>query len=459
MASGPQTIIRKLSHKLEQRWLPKWYEAFYDADNGGFYERVGENFKPVYTGRRRLLTNCRLLAMFSNHVARRKDKHQKQDQYVKADLEGIYHYITETFAAPGRDGGYYFSVGEAKSGALSGKIEDREEKYDLYAHAFVIFAFSHYYQATGDEDAKKRARRTLRFIADHFAIVGVPGLVEALDAELKPLDEVRRHESHMHFLEACLFAYDVWQDKAYLDMAERLVMLFTDYFYDAHHNTLSEYFTGNLDKPYKEDGQIICEPGHYYEWIWLLKKYETTCIYLLEAADGGSESQKSKEYQRNKRIDEICLALLDWANANGWDKTYGGIYDELTPNGEFIKETKRLWPFSEAIKANALMLDCGVDKDDVKALYREMVDVFNKNYMQERGFWTEWLTRDLRAATDYMPGTTPYHVYFGIMEALDVLQARGRSKSLRAGAALKAYGIRQTLSISVRNIRKRLKRK
>ena len=102
------------------------------------------------------------------------------------------------------------------------------------------------------------------------------------------------------------------------------------------------------------------------------------------------------------------------------------------------------------------MLDSGVDKDGIKDYIAHMVSVFNEHYMDERGFWTEWLSRDLQPQTDYMPGTTPYHVYFGITEAQEALQLRGETKSMRLGVLSGVYDVRRSLSETVRRLRKLL---
>ena len=101
-----------------------------------------------------------------------------------------------------------------------------------------------------------------------------------------------------------------------------------------------------------------------------------------------------------------------------------------------------------------VMLDGAPDKDALKDRIAAMVAVFSKHYMQERGFWTEWLERDLTPVTDYMPATTPYHVYFGIVETRAVLSGRGKSKSLALGPLVFFYSLRRRLSAIVRKVAK-----
>lgn len=421
MARGVHTTIEFLSHRLLQRWVPKWYEAFSDQETGGFFERLGHSFKPVFTGRRRLITQCRQLAIYS---------HAKM-QGAGRELPGLeerFDFIVDKYYVP-ETGGWIFSIDD------EGHSLDRS--YDLYAHSFVIFALAQYYQASGDEKVRALARGTLGFIDSHFRLPAMPGLCEALDRQLKPLERVRRHESHMHLLESSLFAAETFHEMPYTKLADELVDLFVNYFYDAERNLLSEYYTQEL-LPQTQGGHIVTEPGHYCEWIWLLKRH-------------------ARESGREDLHDGICMPMLEWASTRGWDAKYGGIYDELDPDGHVIADTKRIWPLSEALKANALMLDSGVDKKAVKDRIRKMVKVFRRHYMEERGFWTEWLKRDLTRETDYMPGTTPYHVYFGIMETRGVLHERGRTRSLVAGPQMTLYRWRRQLSDRIREFRLHLK--
>ena len=420
MASGPQTTIALLAQKLQRRWVPKWYEAFtHDAD-GGFHERLGHSFKPVKTGQRRLLTQCRQLAVYAHAVA-------EGNAHFKPNLAQHLDFIV-TYYKGGCDGSWVFAVDD--------DLVTQHEMYDLYAHAFVIFALAHYERAVKDGQGKTLAMQVLAFINQAFRVDGQEGLTEALNDRYDPINLPRRHESHMHLFEACLFAYEVFEEDGFLEMSEYMVDLFRNYFYKKDQSFLSEYFDQELN-PVEQNGNIVKEPGHYCEWIWLLKKFA--------ALKGESDC-----------YDDICLTLLDWANAYGWDTRYGGIYDELGADNQIITDTKRLWPFSEALKANALMLDSGVDKDGIKDYIAHMVSVFNEHYMDERGFWTEWLSRDLQPQTDYMPGTTPYHVYFGITEAQEALQLRGETKSMRLGVLSGVYDVRRSLSETVRRFRKLL---
>lgn len=421
MASGTRSNIDFLSEQLLQRWVPKWYEAFVDPQTGGFYERLGAGFKPVPIGYRRLVTQCRQLALYSDASRRNKN--------FKPDLKRHFEHLVFAFFIP-ETGGWRFSVDDGGKGL--------DNRYDLYGHAFVIFALSHYYRVSGSELAQKLAEDTRVFIERSFRMPGLPGYAEGLGPDMKPLPAIRRQNPHMHLLEACLFAAETWDDPAWMLLATDMIGLFRDYFFDRDKHFLCEFFTDDL-RPHHTDGMLV-EPGHYCEWVWLLKKH----------------ARLSGDAQRHGKD---CAALLRWANKYGWDSRFGGIYDVLNPDGTVVKDSKRLWPFAEALKANALMLDTDFDREELKKRISDMVRVFREGYMEERGFWTESLHRDLSPATDYMPGTTPYHVYFGITETRDTLAGRGATKSWSAGPATALYRARRAVSGWIKSVRKIVRKK
>lgn len=425
MNHSTHTNVEYLAQRLLQRWVPKWYEAFPDTATGGFYERLGKGFKPRLVGNRRLLTQCRQLAIYS---------HAQTTGLIRFEpaLTAFYETMVRKYHVP-ETGGWRFSLGDDGLPA--------DNTYDLYSLTFVIFSLSHYYRATRDIRAKEHADAARAFIARHFTLPGRPGYAEALDEHLRPVNRQRRQNPHMHLLEASLFAEETWEkdagaDRPYGKMSDHLADLFYQHFFVPEKNMLCEFFTEDLT-PNPGIGHRV-EPGHYFEWVWLLKKHAAL------RGDAG-------------RHDDVCVQLLTWANRHGWDKVYGGIFDVLTPEGVVLTDTKRIWPFAEALKANALMIDAVADRDAVKARMNEMLNVFRDRYMQERGFWVEWLNRDLSPATDYMPGTTPYHVYFGIMETRAAIHARGETVSLRSGIGVRLYTWRRGLSCGFRRMKRKLR--
>jgi mannose/cellobiose epimerase-like protein (N-acyl-D-glucosamine 2-epimerase family) len=415
MGNGIHSTIDPLKARLVKRWGPKWHGAFRDPSLGGYYERLNRNFKPILTGQRRLVSQCRQLSIYSHmaHIQNSRDYNSIRDAF---EFIAEHYHDTE-------GGHWWFSLDD------SGEVKERYT--DLYALSFVIFSFSHYYRATGDNRARNLAGAALNFIQTQFRIDGLPGYAESINGDGKPLQKLRRQNPHMHLLEACLFAHEVWGGDDYAAMADELVALFYNYFFDKENAVVREFFNDDLSIHEGEGHKI--EPGHAFEWVWLLKKHQAR--------------------HKDTRHEDVTLALLKAANKYGWDEVHGGIYDTLAPTGEVIADTKRIWPFCEALKANVLMLESGPDRQSLKDRTRDMVNVFKDKYIDERGFWTEWLTCDLSAVTDYMPATTPYHVYFGIMETSAALEARGGGKSIANTINYALYALRRNLSFALKKIK------
>jgi hypothetical protein len=82
----------------------------------------------------------------------------------------------------------------------------------------------------------------------------------------------RRQNPHMHLLEALLAAHDAFGDGVFFARAEELVLIFLSRFFQAGEGALPEYFDAAL-APQREAGRFLVEPGHHYEWIWLLDRY------------------------------------------------------------------------------------------------------------------------------------------------------------------------------------------
>ncbi len=417
MALGVHSNISFLQTRLFLRWIPKWWGAFNDP-KGGFFERLGNDFKPTLTGQRRLLSQCRQLAIYSDYQTRKKT-------FTPQDLQEKFDYIISRYHNP-KNGLWHFSLDD------DGAVLD--SSCDLYALSFVIFSFSHYFRASGDERAKTYAQSVLNLIKDKFKIDGLAGYAESIDDNFRPQLKIRRQNPHMHLLEACLFAYDTWGDDGYMTMADEMVHLFYQYFYSSSSQSLVEFFTDDLSSPHPEKGHVL-EAGHYFEWVWLLKKH----------------AKIKGDLQRH---DKTCFDLLAFANKHGWDDEFGGIYDGFGADGKVLVDTKRIWPFCEALKANALMLESVHDRQDLKDRMADMVHVFRQKYMKERGFWTEWVARDLTPSAQYMPATTPYHVYFGIVETMDILNKRGDVKSIFIAFDKVLYAVRRYLSYLVRGVRR-----
>ena len=94
------------------------------------------------------------------------------------------------------------------------------------------------------------------------------------------------------------------------------------------------------------------------------------------------------------------------------DTQHGGLFNAQGREGAVLDENKRIWVVMEVLRASALMQRDDVYGQRAKNLFGDLLSLFVTHYIDPRtGYWHEVLHRDLTPQTDYMPGTTPYHIY------------------------------------------------
>jgi mannose/cellobiose epimerase-like protein (N-acyl-D-glucosamine 2-epimerase family) len=145
------------------------------------------------------------------------------------------------------------------------------------------------------------------------------GFVEALPPELP-----RRQNPHMHLLEACLVWRAKVQDSAFSNICGSVVDLFQKRFFYSKSGSLVEHFADDL-QPLAEGVGLVVEPGHLFEWDWLL------CGFMEASAE------------RDR--------LYDFARRYGINDRNRLLFAALSPEGSPLDEACRLWPHAEWLKA------------------------------------------------------------------------------------------------------------
>ncbi|MBS0541770.1 MAG: AGE family epimerase/isomerase, partial [Proteobacteria bacterium] len=299
-----------------RRWtveqaLPLWAAAGFDEANDRFEECLS------LTGNRTADVPIRLIVqarqIYSYALAARRNWYPEALSLV----ERAYRSMVRDFYRPdGRDG-WVFSV------RRDGSIADGRR--DLYSHAFALLAISSYVQATGKREALALVDETLAFIDTRLHAAKSGGYVE----ELPTTSDRRRQNPHMHLFECMLSLWTNTGEARYLARAGEIFGLFSSRFFRAESGTLGEYFDDVLRPASGAAGDIV-EPGHHCEWVWLLRWFER-------------ESRRS--------VQPYADALFPHAENHGYDSA-GLMIDEITIAGAHLTPSHRVWPMTEAIKAN-----------------------------------------------------------------------------------------------------------
>jgi mannose-6-phosphate isomerase len=265
------------------------------------------------------------------------------------------------------------------------------ESRDSYAQAFVLLALGSLHSLTGYERLLSIADSTISFIEKSLIDPKHGGLFDA-----SPVTGTsKRQNPHMHLFEAYLALAATAPRRNYLDRADTIAKLLERHLLDRSHGVLLEYFETDWSAHSDPVKGRIFEPGHHFEWIWLLRKYE--------ALSGRS-------------MDEFVDMLDESARSCGLNRL-GLIYDEVLAGGSAHKRSSRVWPHTEAAKAAVAQHRKGVA--DGSHIVKYMTDALFAHFLDKplEGTWIDHLDEDGRALVDFIPASSLYHLFVAGAEA------------------------------------------
>ena len=382
----PETNADILAHSLRAKsWLVAdalnlWSTAGIDHKSGRFRERLDLSGGPVVNVPHRLMVQCRQIYVFAQaHLFGWFDGRMIAERALD-------RAIADFFRSDGHPG-WVFSI------TSDGSVLD--PRRDAYAHAFVLLALAAAFRVTGRWELIAIADETIEYM-DQALRSEWGGYLEGLP----PATSVRRQNPHMHLFEAMLELFDVTDRPAYAARAGELFGLFATRLFRYDVGALAEYFDANWNLP--SDREITCEPGHHFEWVWLLRKFA--------AATG-------------RAVSPFVDALYQFAYANGFDQS-GLLISEVTPDGRVLDPSRRLWPHAEAVKANAVEHLLGRTGCASRAggLLKAILDIYCVTAVP--GGWIDRFDADGCPAVDFIPASGLYHIAGCIWEAHRAFSAR-----------------------------------
>jgi mannose-6-phosphate isomerase len=196
----------------------------------------------------------------------------------------------------------------------------------------------------------------------------------------------------MHLLEALLALEEVEPDPDARAMADEIFALCADRFVDRAQGCLGESF-GARWQPLADPGARIVEPGHHFEWVWLLHFYARA--------------------RANPEALQLADLLQRFARRHGVDSD-GLVFDALERSGRVARGSKRLWPQTEHLKALAARGERDALRETLARVTAAYVD-------PATGAWREQLDRTGRVTSDALNATSVYHVVLALREAAEVL--------------------------------------
>lgn len=291
--------------------------------------------------------------------------------------------LSSFYQADGKPG-WVFSL--ASDGTIANPMRD------LYGHAFILLGFVWYYRLTRDTQALSIIDDTIRFLDEGLASPrgGYRDSEPAVDA-------IRRQNPHMHLLEAYIALYEASGRNEDRDRMLQIFRLFTTRLFQPATGTLCEYLTDELSPQPGKIGDIV-EPGHHYEWIWLLRQIDKIT---------------------NEDVNIYASALYRHADTHGWDdKRF--IVGELNSAGQVITASRRIWPLTEAAKANIAEGERQRGSFDEKAA--SCFTTLAENFIGRPtpAGWMDHITASAEPMATFIPASTLYHLFCALSEAARV---------------------------------------
>ncbi|MFI4867813.1 MAG: AGE family epimerase/isomerase [Steroidobacterales bacterium] len=362
--------------ELLLRWLltdayPLWATQGYDSIHGGFEEGLTAA-GPAPDQPRRARVQARQIYSFAR-AGNLGWKPQQAHRLVAAGLE----YFLARYR---RSDGLYRTLV-----AVDGRVLD--DRAFLYDQAFVLLALAESARALGPEAGLIAAAQDLRSTLYARLKRSGPGFSSGVPDAL-PLQS----NPHMHLLEAALSWISVDDDPAWRSLADEIVALALSRFIDVGTGALREHFDQHWLPSAGTAGRIV-EPGHQFEWAWLL-----LCWGGAAAASASAAAARLVQIGEAHGIrDGVAInALLD---------------DFSVHDGE-----ARLWPQTERLKAAVRMAattrDSSFESMAAQAAHglRRYLDT------DVPGLWHDRLTVDGRWVQQAAPASSFYHIVCAIGE-------------------------------------------
>lgn len=362
---APFTDIANTAHWFDQ-WLssgalPLWWSLGADHSHGGFHEALTQSCAaPAMARRARVQARQAFVYAHAGLMgwpgpwrdAARHGLRYMQNAYRRPD--GLYRTLVAADGAP---------------------LDDAARNYD---QAFVLLAMA----------------------ALHRADPGAAGLTDEASTLLDAL-QTRRHaaggfredgahpfqsNAHMHLFEAALAWIEADGGRQWLDLADEIAGLALTRFIDAEGGFLREFFDDAWRPASGADGRRV-EPGHQFEWAWLLHRW------------GGMGHPEAGRAARR----------LFAAGLRGVDAARGVAVDALSEDFSVLEATARLWPQSEFLKAALALGDEGQILTAARAL---------AGYLDTpvRGLWRDRLSGGGLFADEPAPASSFYHLVVAIDE-------------------------------------------
>jgi mannose/cellobiose epimerase-like protein (N-acyl-D-glucosamine 2-epimerase family) len=350
---------RKLKAWLFDAALPLWWKVGADHLRGGFYEAIDLAGNPVARPHR------------ARSIARQAFAFCEAGQLGwegpwREAAEHALHYF-EHFIRP--DGSVIAAV----------KVDgsEHETRFDLYNQAFALLAYGVGERLHGPGSRWRQRALALRDTLQKTYAHPLGGHVEDSETRLPPCAN-----PHMHLFEAALLWSEIDDDVGWQRMADEIAFLCLEKFIDPASGALREFFAADWSPAPGIQGNL-CEPGHLYEWAFLLHCWAA---------------------RANRSRPRAVGRLISFADRCGLDTARGVAVNAVLTDGRVHDPVARLWAQAERIRAYVVEARSEADTAAATAgLWRFLGT-------EKRGLWFDQLDAEDRFVMEPARATSLYHI-------------------------------------------------
>ena len=366
------------------RWLvddamPVWSTNGVDTVNGGFEEALDiRTAAPCLTPKRARVAPRQVYSLIE------AGRLGWNGDWQTLSAEGLDWFIRH-YQLPN---GLFASVAE-RDGAI------KSAEYDLYNQAFALFAFSQIAAALEDqrEAALAHAETLLSALSERYKHP-LGGFVSN-----EGPDHPLCSNPHMHLFEAALELETVSSDQRWSVLADEIADLALTRFIDPVSGGLREFFAQDWS-PRPDDSGRVMEPGHQFEWCWLLTRWGT------------------------RRGNDLALAkarrLYEIGKVHGIDAQRQVAIMALNDDFSVRDPLARLWGQTEWLKAALIMADQAGDTPQQNAYLSDALkaaaalELFLADV--PAGLWRDKQQADGSFVDEPAPASSFYHIVCAISE-------------------------------------------
>jgi len=358
--------IEELRAWLLQQALPLWNRYGVDRQAGGFFEKLDPILQPTAEPRRSRLV-ARQIYWFA--AGGELGWQGPVDELINHGLQ----FLTRHLISPE---GHV----RASCAADGRQLDIRQHLYDV---AFVLLSLAKVAKRRpGSTELENIARR----IVFHLTPLALGGYFDATTPTMQCANP------HMHLFEAFL-AWSILpcdNDSFWYRHATSLATLAMDYLIQPDYGALPEHFDHNW-RPIPVDGFCRIEPGHQFEWSWLLG-----CWASL-SGDPNAAASASR----------LCYL----AESHGVDQERNVAIECITDRLLPIEHTARLWQQAERLKA--WHYQTLISKGSTSACrHRDMaLDSFIRFLSgPQPGLWVDEMDANGALAVRHVKASSGYHI-------------------------------------------------